>query len=257
MTNFSISPFRWNRSCVRQWTLRCKAVLPTLRYPAIWACFFVKLRFFLKTCGLLVFGLVLIEICFFFADFCFADCFFFKFYGTFAVSIYCWKHIGRVFVKICSFWACFLVLPPCCFIWFSCWFFVLLNFPANVFWACFWWNYLFLACFSNSHASFCKITWHHCCKAVRERSILLVGNCNVKIWCFLMLKKATSDVNDTGPSGNSGSFSTFNNSTVLLQMREPLWQELNCERITIYCTLPTRCSRWYCALELLCNDCLY
>ena len=49
-------------------------------FPQIWACFFVELRFFLKTCGLLVFGLVLIEICLFFADFCFADCLFFKFY---------------------------------------------------------------------------------------------------------------------------------------------------------------------------------
>ena len=61
--------------------------------PGIWACFFVELRFFLKTCGLLVFGLVLIENCCFFglvfADFCFADCFFFKCDGTFAVSIYC------------------------------------------------------------------------------------------------------------------------------------------------------------------------
>ena len=35
-------------------------------FPQIWACFFVELRFFLKTCGLLVFGLVLIEICVFF-----------------------------------------------------------------------------------------------------------------------------------------------------------------------------------------------
>jgi len=49
-------------------------------FPQIWASFFVGLRFFLKTCRLLVFGLVLIEHCLFlglfFADFCFADCFF-------------------------------------------------------------------------------------------------------------------------------------------------------------------------------------
>ena len=31
-----------------------------------WACFSVELRVFLKTCGLLVFGLVLIEVCLFF-----------------------------------------------------------------------------------------------------------------------------------------------------------------------------------------------
>jgi len=47
----------------------------------------VELRVFLKTCGLLVFGLVLTEIClflgFFFADFCFSDYFFFKLYGNF------------------------------------------------------------------------------------------------------------------------------------------------------------------------------
>jgi len=45
--------------------------------------FFVELQVFLKTCGLLAFGLVLIEICLFFADFCFTDCLFFKFYGNF------------------------------------------------------------------------------------------------------------------------------------------------------------------------------
>ena len=43
----------------------------------------MKFLVFLKTCGLLVFGLVLIEICLFFADFCFVDCFFLKFYGIF------------------------------------------------------------------------------------------------------------------------------------------------------------------------------
>ena len=194
MTNFSISPFRWNRSCVRQWTLRCKAVLPTLRYPAIWACFFVKLRFFLKTCGLLVFGLVLIEICFFFADFCFADCFFFKFYGTFAVSIYCWKHIGRVFVKICSFWACFLVLPPCCFIWFSCWFFVLLNFPANVFWACFsvklpiFGLFFKFTCFflQNNLASLLQSgSWkkHFACRELQRENLMFSDVEEGNIWC--------------------------------------------------------------------------
>ena len=50
---------------------------------------------------------------------------------------------------------------------------------------------------------FCKITWHHCCKEVRERSILLIWSRNVKIWCYLMLKRQQSDVNETGPSGNN------------------------------------------------------
>jgi len=56
-------------------------------FPRIWACFFVELRFDLKTCWLLVFWLVSTEIysflSLFFADFCFSDCFFFKFYSNF------------------------------------------------------------------------------------------------------------------------------------------------------------------------------
>ena len=39
----------------------------------------------------------------FFADFCLFDCFFFKFYVSFGSK----RHIGLVFVKIWSFWACF------------------------------------------------------------------------------------------------------------------------------------------------------
>jgi len=81
-------------------------------FPRIWACFFCGVAGFLKTCRLLVFGLVLIEISLFFGlVFCrFLLCglfFFSNFYGIFTVAIYCERHIGRVFVKICSFWACF------------------------------------------------------------------------------------------------------------------------------------------------------
>jgi len=61
------------------------------------------LRVILKTYGLLVFGLVLIEICLFFGlvlciyvDFCFVDSCFFKFYDTFSV-----------FVLLKAIWACF------------------------------------------------------------------------------------------------------------------------------------------------------
>jgi len=43
----------------------------------------------------------------FFADLCFVDCFFSILCGTFAVLMYCLKHIGCVFIKICSFWAWF------------------------------------------------------------------------------------------------------------------------------------------------------
>jgi len=52
-------------------------------FPANLGLFFVELRVFLKTCRLLVFGLVLFEICLFFglvfADVCFADCSFSNF----------------------------------------------------------------------------------------------------------------------------------------------------------------------------------
>jgi len=94
----------------------CRAVLPTYNlavFPRIWVSFFVDLRVFLKTCWLLVFGLILTEICLFFglvfSDFCFSDCFFFKCDGNFLFQFapIVLRHIGRVFVKIWSFWACF------------------------------------------------------------------------------------------------------------------------------------------------------
>jgi len=163
-------------------------------FPRFWACFLWSCVFF-KTCGLLVFGLVLIEICLFFeivfADFCFEDCFFsnfmalslFQFARKGILGVFLWKfvHFGLVFSD----------LPPWFFIWFSCWYFVLLDFPANTFWACSSVKLPMLACFSNLLACFCKITWHHCCKEVREGSILLTWNCNVKFWCYLMLKTET------------------------------------------------------------------
>ena len=87
-----------------------RAVLPALRFSREFGLVVCVFAFFLKTYGLLVFGVLLIEICLFFGlvfcRFLFWDCFLFKFCGTFAVSIYCLWHIGRVFVKICSFWAC-------------------------------------------------------------------------------------------------------------------------------------------------------
>ena len=136
-------------------------------FPQIWACFFVQLRVFLKTCGWLVFGLVLTEIystCFlglFFADFCFSDCFFFKFYGNFMfqfahkgiLGVFLWKcgHFGFVF-RICHH--VFLLNLPADFS-FCCIF--LLTHVGLVFRS----KYLFLACFSYFLACFCKITWHH------------------------------------------------------------------------------------------------
>jgi len=89
----------------------------------------VELLFFLKTCGLLV----LIEICLFFGLF-FGDLFcgllFSQNLWHFCFSIYCYRHIGRVFMKICSFWACSFAFPSLlsylifliifCFVEFSC-----------------------------------------------------------------------------------------------------------------------------------------
>jgi len=58
-------------------------VLPALRFSREFGLVFCGVAFFLKTCGLLVFRLVLIEICLFFGlvftDFSFADCFFLYF----------------------------------------------------------------------------------------------------------------------------------------------------------------------------------
>ena len=56
-------------------------------FPPIWACFFVDLLVFLKTCGLLVFGLVFTEFCSFFGlvfcRFLFCGLLCFKFDGNF------------------------------------------------------------------------------------------------------------------------------------------------------------------------------
>ena len=80
---------------------------------------FVELRFFLKTCGLLVFGLVLFEIYLFsgiwnwnllvcFSQICLLRIAFFRIVWHFCCFNYCLRHIGRVFMKICLFWVCFL-----------------------------------------------------------------------------------------------------------------------------------------------------
>jgi len=79
--------------------------------------------------------------------------------------VFLWKYAH--FGLVCS------DLPPWFFIWFSCWFFVVLNFPANAFGLLFRLNYLCLSCFSNLLACFCKITWNHCfLLTVRMKGIL-------------------------------------------------------------------------------------
>ena len=147
LRNVRVDCFAVGLYCVTikwQWIFKCSlqvSVASLAFFSRIWACFFVELRVFLKTCRLLVFGLVLIEICLFFglvfSDFYFADCFFPNFMALLPFQL-----------MLKAYWACFCenllilglffpYLPPWFFIWFSCWFFVLLNFPANAFWACF------------------------------------------------------------------------------------------------------------------------
>jgi len=69
--------------------------------------FFCGAAFFWKACGLLVFGLVVNEICLLFADFCYADCFFSKFMALLLFPFTAKGRSGRVFMKISSFWAWF------------------------------------------------------------------------------------------------------------------------------------------------------
>jgi len=101
----------------KMWS-RSARVLPTLRFSREFALVFLwSCGVFWRLAGCFSFGLFLLifacSLGFFFADLCFADCFFFNICGTFAVSMYCLKHIGFVFMKIRSFWACFSDLPPC------------------------------------------------------------------------------------------------------------------------------------------------
>jgi len=58
----------------------------------------VELGFCLKTYGFLVFGLVLIEICLFFQDFCFVDCFFSNFMALLLLQFT---------AKGIQYWVCF------------------------------------------------------------------------------------------------------------------------------------------------------
>jgi len=110
-------------------------------FPRIWACFLWSCGVFWRHAGCLFLGLFLLKFaCFlglFVADFSFLGLLFFVFYGTFAVSIYWLQHIGRVFLKICSFWACFCGFASLLFYLIFLLIFILLKFPANAWWPCF------------------------------------------------------------------------------------------------------------------------
>ena len=121
-----------------RWLPSLCSVLPTLRFSREFGlAFFVELQLFLNTCGLFAFGLVFIEICLFFCRFLFCRLLFFKCYGTFAVQFTAKGTLGVFLWKFSHFGLVFSDLPPWFFICFSCWFFVLLNFPANTFCASF------------------------------------------------------------------------------------------------------------------------
>jgi len=102
-------------------------------FPRIWGLFFVDLNAFLKTCGLLGFA----ESCLFFADFVVRLCFFFKFYGTFAVSIYCKRNLGVSLHKFAQFGLVFPICLPVLVFSFPAVFLSISIFLLNAFWACF------------------------------------------------------------------------------------------------------------------------
>jgi len=63
------------------------------------------------------------------------------------------------------------------------------------------------------------------CKEVRERSIWLIWNCNVKIWCW---RRQQSDVNETGPSGNTVLYSPgVNNKQIKIYVVPGAVEEMN------------------------------
>ena len=87
-----------------------RAVLPTLQFSHVFGLvFFCGFAFFLKTCGLLV----LFKICLFFVDFCFADCFFFKFQGISALQFTAKQNLGVFLCKFAHFGLVFSDFPPC------------------------------------------------------------------------------------------------------------------------------------------------
>jgi len=76
----------WCHSAHSASLIASSTVLPTLWFSSEFGLVFLWSSVFLETCGLLVFGLVLIEISLFFSYFCFADCFF-QIVWSIAVSI--------------------------------------------------------------------------------------------------------------------------------------------------------------------------
>ena len=139
-------------------------------FPRIWACFLWSCGFFedLRVgCFWACFNWNLLLFWAVFSQISLLRIAFFKFYGTFTASIYYLRHIGRVFMKIYSFWACFFGFASLLFnLIFLLSFRVFLPMHVELLFRL---TYRFLACFSNLLACFCKITWHHCSLHKRSR----------------------------------------------------------------------------------------
>jgi len=157
-------------------------------FPANLGLLFVDLRF-LKICGFLDFGLVLIKSCSFFGlvfcKFLFCGLHFFQIlwhYCRFSLlqnEIWAWfcvnLHILGLFFRICL--PAFIFDLPASFTFFE------FPYQTHVRLVFFLLIYLFFACFSNLLSCFYKITWHHCTVstaagyAVGRRTIPCIENC--------------------------------------------------------------------------------
>jgi len=163
--NCLVTPLLCEERCATMdkfsWELLIYSVLPTLRFSHEFGLVFLWSCVFLNTCGLLLIEISLF-LGLFFVDFYLVDCFFFKFYGTFSVLIYCQRQVGRFFAKICSFSGCFFGCVSLFFYLIFLPIFFFAEFSCQTHVGVFRLNYLFWPCFSNLLAYFCKITWHHC-----------------------------------------------------------------------------------------------
>jgi len=194
LLHFNISENPISEKSVMRTTLRCKAVLATFWFPANLGLFFVELRVFLKTCGLLVFGLVLIEI------FCFLGLLLQISVLRIAFFQILWHFCCFNFLPM-AYWACFcenLLILGLFFRIFHrdflfdfladflfCWIYLPTHFGLV-----FGLNYLF--------GLFFKFTWlflqNNLASLLQRGSWkkhFVLWNCNVKIWRYLMLDKAT------------------------------------------------------------------
>jgi len=138
------------------------SVLPTLWYSPKFVLFWGDLLFFLKTCRLLNFGLVLIKVCLFFwlvfYRFVLRIAFFWNFVALFLFLFIAKRNLGVFCVNLFILGIVFSL-----FLYLTC-LLVLLFFEFSFQWQVqlvFPLNYPLWACFSNLLPCFHKITWHY------------------------------------------------------------------------------------------------